>query len=241
MNTLLPDRSAPPHWRKVGWFLPSLALMLVWVLLSTSGALAASREVRVGLYNNPPKIMPGPNGTPSGILGDLLQEIARQENWTLQPVHCTWEACLSALESGDIDLLPDVAYNEKRAVVLDFHRTPALQGWAQIYRREDVEIQSMLDLQGKRLAVLNGSVQQQYLEDLLANFGIQAQFITVQSFEQAFAKVAANEADAAATNYHFGDQAAHRFKLLPTSLIFLPAKLYFATGKGRNNDILEIR
>ncbi|MDD2608675.1 MAG: EAL domain-containing protein [Giesbergeria sp.] len=239
MNTIFPDKSAPLYGRKTGWLLLSLALMLVWILLSASGALAASREVRVGLYNNPPKIMPSANGVPTGILGDLLQEIARQENWTLQPVHCTWEACLSALESGDIDLLPDVAYNEKRALVLDFHQTAALQAWSQIYRREDVKIQSMLDLQNKRLAVLAGSVQEQYLQDLLAGFSIQATFIPVQSFEQAFTKVAAHEADAAATNYHFGDQEAGRFKLLPTSLIFLPAKIYYATGKGRNPDLLQ--
>ena len=237
MNTLFPDRWVR-YGRKVGWFLPSLVLALLWVLLSASGALAASREVRVGLYNNPPKIMPGPNGAPTGILGELLQEIARQEDWALQPVHCTWEACLSALEAGDIDLLPDVASNEKRALVLDFHQTPALQAWSQIYRRADVEIQSMLDLQGKRLAVLDGSVQQQYLKDILANFGVQAHFVTVSSFEQAFSKVAAHEADVVAANYHFGDQAASRFKLLPTSLIFSPAKLYYATGKGRNPDLL---
>lgn len=216
-----------------------LLVLLFWATsTNTSQAQAAAREVYVGVYNNPPKIMAAANGQPSGILGHLLQEIALQEGWRLHPVHCTWEACLAALEVGDIDLLPDVAYSEQRANTLDFHQTPALHSWSQIYRREGVELHSMLDLQGKRLMVLNGSVQEQYLRPLLAGFGITAQIMPAQNFEQSFAKVAAGEADAAAVNYHFGDQAAPRFHLLPTSLIFLPSQLYYASGKGRNSDLL---
>ncbi|MFC4789173.1 MULTISPECIES: EAL domain-containing protein [Giesbergeria] len=237
MNTLPSDRSVW-HWCKGCGLLASLLLLLAWAAVTASGARAAPKEVHVGVYNNPPKIMAAANSQPSGILGDLLQEIARKEGWLLRPVHCTWEACLAALESGDIDLMPDVAYSEQRATSLDFHQTPALHSWSQIYRRDGVVLHSMLDLQGKRLTVLAGSVQEEYLRTLLASFGVQTHLIPAQNFEQAFSKVAAGEADAAAVNYHFGDQAAHQFRLQPTSLIFLPSKLYYATRKGRNADLL---
>jgi len=60
---------------------------LFWLLLNTS-ALAAPREVRVGVYQNEPKIFMGSDGQPSGILGELLVEMAKREGWTLRPVRC---------------------------------------------------------------------------------------------------------------------------------------------------------
>lgn len=57
------------------------------------------------------------------------------------PVGCDWEECLRLLETGAIDLLPDVAYNEERAKRFDFHRIPALPSWSLLYRRPDVTLQ----------------------------------------------------------------------------------------------------
>ena len=125
-------------------------------------ASGAPREVRVGVYENEPKIFMGANGQPSGILGDLLVQVAEQERWTLVPVPCEWQACLDALKDGKLDLMPDVAITEQRDTVFDFHKVPALLSWSQIYKRSGIAINSALDLQGKRIAVLSGSVQQTY-------------------------------------------------------------------------------
>ena len=212
-------------------------VFLVAVLASTA-VLAAPRVVRVGVYDNPPKIQAGPQGQPSGILGDLLVEMARQEQWTIEPVACDWEQCLQQLESGAIDLLPDVAYNEERAQRFDFHRIPALPSWSQLYRRRDVTLQSVLDLDRKRVAVLEGSVQQRHLTGLLTSFGLQAELLPTKTFEEAFSLVASGQADAVAANRYSGDRAAGDYGLEATTLVFLPSKLFFATGKGRGADLL---
>ena len=217
-----------------------LGHMLVFLVavLASAAVLAAPRVVRVGVYDNPPKIQAGPQGQPSGILGDLLVEMARQEQWTIEPVACDWEQCLQQLESGAIDLLPDVAYNEERAQRFDFHRIPALPSWSQLYRRRDVTLQSVLDLDHKRVAVLEGSVQQRHLAGLLNSFGLQAELLPAKTFEEAFSLVASGQADAVAANRYSGDRAAGDYGLEATTLVFLPSKLFFATGKGRGADLL---
>ncbi|MCM3563797.1 transporter substrate-binding domain-containing protein [Hydrogenophaga intermedia] len=207
---------------------PCLTALLSLVLLVANAAQAAPRVVRVGVYENPPKLLADAQGQPSGILGELLREVARLENWTLQPVPCEWERCLQLLEDGEIDLMPDVAWSEARATRFDFHRIPALPSWSQLYRRSDVTLQSVLDLEGKRLVVLEGSVQQTHLAGLLSGFGLRAELVPVKSFEDAFAMVAAGEADAVAANRYSGDGAASRHGLSATSLVFLPSQLYFA-------------
>ena len=47
------------------------------ICVGAAGSAERGRVVRVGLYENPPKIFSAPDGTPSGILIELLSEIAR--------------------------------------------------------------------------------------------------------------------------------------------------------------------
>ena len=215
-----------------------LTVTFLLAMLLTSVVQAAPRVVRVGVYENPPKLLADSQGQPSGILGDILREVARLENWTLAPVPCEWDRCLRLLEDGEIDLMPDVAFDESRAQRFDFHRVPALASWSQVYRRPGVTLQSVLDLEGKRVVVLDGSVQQDHLAGLLNSFGLRAELVPVKSFEEAFSLVAAGDADAVAANHFSGGGAASRHGLSATSLVFLPSKLYFATDKGRNGDLL---
>jgi len=204
-----------------------------------AAAFAQAREVRVGVYQNEPKIFMGADGQPSGILGELLVEIARHEGWTLRPVRCEWQACLDALKAGDLDLMPDVAYSEQRAAIFDFHKVPALLSWSQIYKHNGITINSALDLKGKRIAVLEGSVQQSYLDSLLSGFGVQAELVPVTSFKEGFELASSGAVQAAAVNRFYGDAQAPRYKLESTPILFQPAQLFYATAAGRNADLLH--
>jgi len=221
-------------------------IWLVWAapvaLLLAQAAWAADpapRVVRVGVYVNAPKIVAAANDQPSGILGDLLVAMAQQEGWRLEPVLCEWQTCLDALKSGRIDLLPDVAFTSERAQVFDFHDIPALLGWSQLYKHKGVPITSMLDLKGKRIAVVKGSVQASFLKSLLESFAIAADLVTVDSFERGFEQAAAGRVDAVAANRFFGDLKANDYQLEATTIVFQPTQLFYATAKGQNADLLQ--
>jgi diguanylate cyclase (GGDEF)-like protein/PAS domain S-box-containing protein len=213
-------------------------LIILLTLLPTFAATAAERVVRVGVYENPPKLMQGKDGLPSGILGDLLKEIAQAERWKISTVPCEWEDCLSAVKEGRIDLMPDVAYTDSRDINLDFHQIPALHSWSQIYRRQDVEIESMLDLAGKRIAILDSSIQEEYLTALLAGFNIRSELIPVDSFEQGFRLVADGGADVIAVNHHFGAFYGGDYDVAASHLMFQPSTLFYVTAKGKNAALL---
>jgi diguanylate cyclase (GGDEF)-like protein/PAS domain S-box-containing protein len=229
----------PWRLRAAGAALVLMGLASTLHATSAPSAQAAQRVVKVGVYTNPPKIFMGQDGQPSGILGELLVAMAQREHWTLQPVACEWQACLNALQEGRLDLMPDVAFTEQRAQIFDFHNTPALQSWSQLYKSRGEPIQSMLDLKGKRIAVVAGSIQANFLKDLLASFAIQAELVPVVSFERGFEQVKAHEVDAVAANRFFGDMQAVKYHLESTAIVFQPAQLYYATAKGRGRDLLE--
>jgi len=122
------------------------AAMFLMVAFSSGAVDNQSRTVRVGVYQNEPKIFMDKNGQPAGIFIELLDEIAAQEGWTLVYVPCEWAACLQALEDGQIDLMPDVAYSPERDAKYDFHKTPVLESWSRIYASPSARINKLSDL-----------------------------------------------------------------------------------------------
>lgn len=197
----------------------------------------SSRQLVVGIYQNPPKIAISADGTPSGIFGDLLKQIARQENWQLKSVSCDWAYCLELLKSGDIDLLPDVAFSPDRALSMSFHQTPVLYSWSRLYSLPGTEIVQLADLAGRQVAVLQDSSQYFFLQNYSQQQQLPLTLLPVKSLQAAFNLVAAGKADAAIANHLFGDHRAAEFQLKTNPLRLDPVELYFATALNRNLDV----
>lgn len=193
-----------------------------------------STVLRVGIYDNPPKLFVNPDGEPDGIFWRLLSRMASESNWQLQPVVCEWNDCLQQLERGQLDLMPDVASSDARALRFDFHQEPALFSWSQMYERPGTGILNLLDLDGRRLAILEGSIQREYLEELLPGFGVSPQWVVLNDLDHAFEAVVQGEADAVVSNHYYGDLRAAELGLDRTPVIFQPAQLYFAVPSGRH-------
>ncbi len=215
--------------------------MLLFVLFPTLlSAHAANRTVRVGIYENEPKIFASKSGNPSGIFIDIIEYIAKEENWNLQYVPGTWAEGLARLEKGEIDLMPDVAFSTERDKKFSFHKVPALSSWSQVYARKGSNIQSILNLHNKRIAVLEGSVQQSTFKQFSSGFDLNIKLITAPSYKAAFEIVARGEADAAITNRFYGLMHAKDFGLEDTAVVFEPAVLFFAAKKSSNEQLLNV-
>ncbi|TSE27328.1 putative signaling protein [Tepidimonas sediminis] len=218
------------------WRVPArLALVVV---MATVAVAAPARTLKVGFYDNPPKLTRTSTGEPGGSFVELLQAIARAEGWTLQWQECRWAQCLERLERGELDLMPDVALTADRQTRFDFHVQPAMLSWSQLYRAPAVTIGSVLDLDGRRVAVLRDSAQAGALQGMLQGFALRVTLVPVDSLAEAFAAVAQGGADAAAANVHFGDYHMNVYGLRATPVVFNPSRLYFAAPRGRHGDVL---
>ncbi len=219
-----------------------ISLFAVLLTLLCPGALSAKaddRIVKVGVYENAPKIFISESGQPSGIFIDIIEYIAKSEGWDLHYVPGTWGEGLDRLEKGEIDLMPDVAYTADRGKIFAFHKVPVLSSWFQVYARKGSGIQSILDLGGKRIAVLERSVQQEAFARLAAGFGLNTTLISLPDYKSIFEMVAKNEVDAAITNRFYGLMHAKKFGLEDTAVIFNPSDLFFAAPKGTHEELLN--
>lgn len=160
------------------WHCPfsrTLRLLLFFFLLYwpvTGLAVEGRSAVRIGVYDNPPKVSCPEPGKAAGIFIDIIEQIARAEGWTLDYICGTWAEGLDRLDRGEIDLMTDVAYTAQRGERYSFHKVPVLSSWFQVYAPKGSGIRCILDLDGKRVAVLHRSVQQEAFEQMADGFGL---------------------------------------------------------------------
>lgn len=232
----VPQHPASPASRS--WRERLLRAVLVTLAALLPLALDAAQTVRVGLYQNSPKIAIGADGRGEGIFADILEAIAAREGWHIEYVPGSWSEGLARLEAGEIDLMPDVARSAERELRLAFHDEPVLSSWHQVYTAPGSSIRSLPDLGNRRIAVLDASVQMDNLRQLLVNFSLSATLQAYPEYAAAFAAVAAGEADAVVTNRFFGVRHAAQYGLVDTAIIFSPSRLYFATRAGGDRALL---
>jgi PAS domain S-box-containing protein len=214
------------------------ALLVAAALALTSTPARAALHLRVGLYQNSPKVGLDASGKPEGIFVDLIEGIAEAEGWSIEFVPGTWAEGLDRLAAGEIDLMPDVALTREREELYAFHSEPVLSDWFQIYARDDSGIRSVMDLDGKRVSLLERSVQQEAFQKAVLGFDVNAELVPFPDYAAAFAAVEGGACDAVIANRFYGVAHSRESGLEDTAIIFNPTRLYFAAPKSGDPAVL---
>ena len=225
-------QNAVRQWWRWGLLLGMLCLSVVFPS-SRGGAVSseAGEKVVVGVYENYPKIYTADDGQARGFFPEIIGCIAQQEGWQVEYRKGTWQECLDRLARGEIDMMPDVAWTPERQAQFDFNEETVLISWAVVYTRPDLNVQSFLDLAGRRIALLKGSVYSggtAGIRQVLAQFGIQSQFVEYESYKDVFKAVSEGAADAGVVNNIFGTCFERSYKVVRSPILFSPSQLRFA-------------
>jgi ABC-type amino acid transport substrate-binding protein/nitrogen-specific signal transduction histidine kinase len=221
-----------------------LPIFAVILLLSAVSLSSIADAIRVGVYPNPPKVFLTPGGDVSGVFPEVLSLIADKCGWKLDYVFGSWTECMSRLESGEIDLLPDIATTAERLKKFDFSEKSVLENWGMVYTRKGGVVESLRDLDGRVLAVMRGSSHtegERGVKSLIRDLGITCRFVESENYEEVLALVGSGAADAGVVNRIFGLLYASRYGVVPTPIIFNPQPIRFAVKKGdaRGHGILN--
>ena len=195
--------------------------------------------VRVGIYDNPPKVFIDENGSARGFWPDIVNYIAEQEGWAVEYIHGTWEQSLEKLENHEIDLMVDVAVTDERKEKFVFTNQTILLSWTEIYVAQTADIQTFTDLENKNIGVLTGSANysgEGGIREVLDDFDIQANFIEFDSYGEVFEAVFNQSVDAGVTNMIYGAGNSEKYGLKRTPIIFRPSELAFAMPKGAEKN-----
>ena len=201
--------------------------------------LNAETTIKVGVYQNEPLLFKNKNGEINGIFADILAHVADAEGWNIEYISCSGSQCLGNLKSAEIDVLGAIAYSQEQKQIYDFTYENVLTNWGQIYAGKESGIESILDLKGKKIAVLQNDVYFLNLRKLIKQFGIQSRFIEAFEYDDVLQLVEIGKCDAGLVGYLYGHQFERDYDINKTSIILSPQKIHFAVPRGQNKALLD--
>lgn len=224
---------ASPEIRKI-----ILVTVLIFLAVGLFHPVVAEREVRVALQQIPPAVYIDSQGKPTGLFVELIQDIAIKEEWDLVWVPGTLSESWEGLSSGKIDLLMSVSSTPERENFFDFSHEPAISVWSQVYAPPGSGINTILDLDKKRVAGLKGDINALAFRDYAKKFDIDPVFVEFNDLDELFSGASAGQADAVVAFNIAGKESANKYNLIETNILLNPTALGFAVPKGKNQDLL---
>lgn len=214
-----------------------LCLSIMVSLVAAGGPALASRSVSAGIEQNPPLSYLDTEGHAAGILVDILREIGKKEDWQVHFVPGTLSDGIERLKNSQLDLFVTIAYSAERAQVIDFNDVNVVVNWGQIYTAKGINIQSFLDLQDKRIAVVTNDIHHRALHELITRFGITAKYKPVDKFDDVFRLLDNKDVDAGVVGRIYGMTHEKKYSVTPSTVIFNPIEVRYGFPKGKNSDI----
>lgn len=163
-------------------------LFIFALLMFTPITIQAENEtpVRVGWYEDAYNIT-GKNGERSGYGYEYQQSVAAYTGWTYEYVKDGWSELFQMIQDGKIDLMGGVSYTEERAQHMLYSELPMGEEKYYLYadtKHTDISPADLSTLNGKRIALLDGSVQATQFYDWEKEHDIHLEPVYVNSFEE---------------------------------------------------------
>ncbi len=197
------------------------------------------KTIKVSINESWPDSFLDPHGVPRGLFIDMLDEIGRKESLNIIYIMDEWKAGLEKLKNGEVDLKVSLAYTKERDLIYDFSKEPAYVDWANVIIN-DLNIQSILDLNSKKVALTKGGFFPKEFQDLCVKFDIYPEFIKYTTDEEILRAVAEKKVDAGVIPHMFGVLNSYKYNVKMSSIVFSPVGVYFATQDGKNSELLDI-
>lgn len=197
--------------------------------------------LKVGVYDNPPKLFLNSKGKPVGFFIDITNEIGKEENLQLEYIYDTWDNLYKKLQTGEIDILPDMVYSKERDSIFTLNKLPVLNSWLEFFSRSELKLNSILDLENKKIGVLKGSIQEDLMKNFSANeLNISFELVTFKDYSTSVKALKNNSIDAILGDRFFGFSSLFDKSIKSTGIIWRPSSLYYAFTKNKHNAVVEI-
>jgi signal transduction histidine kinase/ActR/RegA family two-component response regulator len=224
-----------PHAFSLIAFVCAFAVMVAF----GSAASAKAETLRVGMYQNPPKIFRDDQGHPAGFWPELVDGMFEDLGYDAVWVDCKWARCLDMLEAGEIDIMPDVAFSQQRAERFAFADHPVLYSWSTILLAGDTQVDAIEDLAGLRVAVVENSIQARNFAALMADAGVEPRPVETASMEDAARALTTGAADAALMNAFFARDLLNQPGLRAASIPLGVSTLHLALSPQMPTSLSE--
>ena len=174
-------------------------LMLVVSCGGSTGATGAAKKYIIATDATYAPFEFQENGKYIGIDVDLITEIAKVEGFEFELKPMDFGGIIPALQSGQIDgAIAGASITDERKKSVDFSDPYYETGIVAVINSANTTIKTGKDLEGKKLAVKNGTAGASYVEENLKG---KSEAVTFKDTVSMFQAVTNNQADAAFEDY----------------------------------------
>lgn len=200
----------------------------------------ASESFKIGVYEAKPVVYRAADGSYRGLAIDVLDVVAKKNDWSFEYVAAPLPELLSRVEGGGIDIVVGVANVRARSRSFLVSRETLISNWGVVYRNPQAKIETFLDLAGKRIAMMDGSNQSVELKKILHQFNVTYSEIRAIDYVEVLRLVEEGKADAGLVD-RFSIIARGESQLIaPTPIVFNPVELHYAVREGLDNVLASI-
>ena len=204
-------------------------LLVVLLLFTFCSSVNGQRVIRVGVYDNYPLAFTNSREEPKGIFIDVLNDIAEKEGWKLIYKIGKADDCFQWLESGEIDVTTESGDYKGRSARFDVASPGLISTWARVYAKRESDYTSLLDLGGKRVAVLensyfiNGPNKGFYAS--IKELELRCTIVKARSYQEILELIDKKKVDAGIVSRIYGDIHDYKYDVMQTPVVFSPFRL----------------
>ena len=176
-------------------------LLLQWNL---APPVCAAGQLKVGVHDNQPLAFVDADGQAKGFLIDILEYMGAKEGWRIEYIPGSVTECLERLRKGEIDLAVGIEYSRERNEVYDFTYEAVLSDWGVVYAQEDSDINQIVDLDKKKIAVVHDDIHYHNLRNLAKQLKLECRFIEAYEYDAVLKLIERKKVDAGVVNRLYG-------------------------------------
>ena len=199
------------------------------------------KTIKVGVYENHPKIFINKKGKPDGIFIDIVKSIAKNENLEVKYVFAEWPQLMNMLNRGEIDVLPDMAYSPERDSMFTLSKLSVLGSWFEVFTTSRTPIESLIDLRGKKIGVLKGSIQEEFISTIINNeLGLNCKIIVFKDYPKSIRALKQGDLDAIIASRFFYFSELFDKEIVTTGVLLKLTELHFAFQKNKDPELVSL-
>ncbi|WP_165840138.1 GGDEF domain-containing protein [Motiliproteus coralliicola] len=215
-----------------------LRLLCLCGLLVLGGQAWGQSTVRVGQALGDPTLMMGAGGEPTGLSIEVLEAVARQQQWQLN-IHRAAEAeLLEQLDRGELDLLAGITRTPALESRYDFTRQSVYYSWAQLLTAAQL-LAARDELAGRRVAAVKADPISRQWQRYLQQLGMQPQLLQAENYQQAISWVVDTKADAVLLPRRLVQPMLEQYPLHLTPLTCCTREIGYLARQGASPSKLD--
>lgn len=215
-------------------------IKLVILCLAFSTISLVSKEINVGIFDFYPASFKDNQGNYQGFYIDLINEIAKDNNWEIKYHYSSLNDNLNKLRSGELDLMPGLIINDSRLSFLDFSSSYILTGWSSFNYNKKYKINGVKDLIGLRIGLIKNDINNEMFLSLFSDNKLTPKIKFYDSFSEMLQEIRKDSIVGGIFRNLLYEWKDPEDQIVTSPIKFPITESFFAAPKGKNEDLLFV-